>query len=146
MDSIQEIGGRTYSLGTLPAVEAVIVEVAIAKVIGESLFKAMMTAKSDAGDSASEDEPKPKAVDMEAMGSAISVALAKMDSAELIKTMTTVFAYVTCDGKRIEINSSFTGRPRELWQVFIAALRFNFVDFFPEGLLTSISDKAKKSR
>lgn len=59
-------------------------------------------------------------------------------------TMETVFKYVTCDGKRVDINATFTGRNKELWQVFIAALRFNFSDFLPAGLFASVQSAVTK--
>lgn len=117
-------GNRKYAFGTIPAIEAVRVEVAVARVIGEPLFKAFMATKNADG----------KANAQEAGAAAIGLLLTKMDAVELVATMESVFAYVTCNGKRIDINSTFTGRNKELWQVFIAALQFNFSDFFPEGL------------
>lgn len=123
-----EINGRTFSIGMLPAIEAVKVEVAVARVIGEPLFKAFVAAKDS-----------KESVDEAAAGAAaIGLLLSKMDSTELLNTMATVFAYVTCDAQRIELNSTFTGRNKELWQVFIAALQFNFEDFFPDNLLASL--------
>lgn len=132
-----QIGGRTFSIGMLPATEAIVVEVAVARVIGEPLFKAFAT-KSGDGES----------MDEQAMGAAaIGLLMSKMNAADLLSTMNTVFAYVTCDGQRIEINSTFAGRNRDVWEVFIAALKFNFHDFFPESLFTSLqSAKLKGSK
>ena len=125
MENTQQIGDRTFTFGTIPAMEAVKVEVSVARVIGEPLFKAFMDAKAT-GSAES---------DAEAAGAtAIGLLLSKMDADELLATMETVFKYVTCDGKRVDINATFTGRNKELWQVFIAALRFNFSDFLPAGL------------
>jgi hypothetical protein len=116
------IKDRTYSFGMLPAVEALKVEVAIAKVIGEPLFKAL----TEKGDNA------------EAVGGTIIGLIAsRMNADELLTTMETVFNYVSCNGERIEINSTFTGRNKELWSVFLGALRYNFSDFLdvlPSGL------------
>lgn len=129
MDNTKQIGERTYSFGTIPPVEAVRVEVAIARVIGEPLFKAFMDAKKT-GSTEKDAE--------QAGATAIGLLLSKMDADELLATMETVFKYVTCDGKRVEINATFAGRNKELWQVFIAALRFNFSDFLPAGLFASV--------
>lgn len=123
-----EAGGRTFSIGTLPAIEAIKVEVAVARVIGEPLFKAFVASK----------DSKDELDDATAGAAAIGVLLSKMDSTELLNTMSIVFGCVTCDGQRIELNSTFTGRNKELWQVFIAALQFNFEDFFPDNLLASL--------
>lgn len=131
-DNTKQIGDRTFSFGTIPAIEAVKVEIAVARVIGEPLFKAFMDAKKTGS---TED-------DAEAAGAtAIGLLLSKMKAEELIETMETVFKYVSCDGKRVDINGTFTGRNKELWQAFIAALRFNFSDFLPEGLFASVQSK-----
>ena len=135
MENQKQIGDRTYSFGSIPAMEAVKVEVSVARVIGEPLFKAFMDAKAT-GSAES---------DAEAAGAtAIGLLLSKMDADELLATMETVFKYVTCDGKRVEINATFAGRNKELWQVFIAALRFNFSDFLPAGLFASVQQAVTK--
>ena len=135
MDNTKQIGERTYSFGTLPPVEAVRVEVAVARVIGEPLFKAFMDAKKT-GSTEKDAE--------QAGATAIGLLLSKMDADELLATMETVFKYVTCEGKRVEINATFTGRNKELWQVFIAALQFNFSDFLPAGLFASVQKAVTK--
>ena len=135
MDNTQHIGERNYSFGTIPAMEAVKVEVAVARVIGEPLFKAFMDAKKT-GSTEQDAE--------QAGATAIGLLLSKMDADELLATMETVFKYVTCDGKRVDINATFTGRNKELWQVFIAALRFNFSDFLPAGLFASVQSAVTK--
>ena len=129
-----ECGGRKFSIGTLPAVEAIKVEVAVARVIGEPLFKAFTTGKTDGQE-----------IDMEQAGALVIGLLAsKLNADDLLTTLNTVFTYVTCDEQRVEINSTFTGRNRELWLVFIEALKFNFADFFPDGLLASLPGKRSK--
>jgi hypothetical protein len=128
------IGGRKFSFGTIPAIEAVRIEVAVARVIGEPLFKAFMATKNG--------EAKDNA--QEAGAAAIGLLLTKMNADELIVTMESVFTYVSCDGKRVDINTTFTGRNKELWQAFIAALQFNFSDFFPEGLSALTTGKEAK--
>lgn len=135
MDNTKQIGDRTFSFGVIPAFEAVKVEVAIARVIGEPLFKAFMDAKKT-GSAEQEAE--------QAGATAIGLLLSKMNADELLETMKTVFQYVTCEGKRVDINATFTGRNKELWQVFIAALRFNFSDFLPEGLFASVRNAVTK--
>jgi hypothetical protein len=135
MENTKQIGERNYSFGTIPAMEAVKVEVAVARVIGEPLFKAFMDAKKT-GSTEQDAE--------QAGAAAIGLLLSKMDADELLATMETVFKYVTCDGKRVDINATFTGRNKELWQVFIAALRFNFSDFLPAGLFASVQSAVTK--
>lgn len=139
MDNQLELNGRRFSFGVIPPVEAIRVEVAIARVIGEPLFKAFMEAKG-------KDGKTDKEAEVEAGAAAIGLLASKMDADELIKTMQTVFNYVGVDGRaRVDINMDFSGRNKELWQVFIAALRFNFRDFLPAGLLSSISAKMPAS-
>lgn len=119
MDNQLIIGGRTYSFGTIPAVEAVRVEIAIAKVIGEPLFKALVEADKGA-------DNKPEVLG----ASVIGMLTSRMDADELLKVLEVVFNHTSVDGQRIEINSTFTGRNKELWQVLIGGLRYNFQDFF----------------
>jgi hypothetical protein len=128
------IGSRTYTFGTIPPVEAIRVEVAVARVIGEPLFKAFM--ETTKGDSATNDAETAGAA-------AIGLLVSKMDADDIITTMGTVFKYVSIDGQRADINAHFNGRNKELWQVFIAALRFNFADFLPDSLFASIPGAAK---
>jgi len=128
------IGDRTYSFGTIPPVEAIRVEVAVARVIGEPLFKAFM--ETTKGGSASNDAETAGAA-------AIGLLVSKMDADDIISTMGTVFKYVSIDGQRADINAHFNGRNKELWQVFIAALRFNFADFLPESLFASLPGVVK---
>lgn len=131
MSNQKIINGRQYSFSTLSATDAVGVEVAVARVIGEPLFKAFTAAKD--GDQ-----------DAQAAGAAaIGLLASKMDAKDLLATMQTVFKAVSVDGRPIngDIDTHFTGRNRELWQAFIAALQFNFADFFPEGLLGSAREK-----
>lgn len=123
------INDRTFAFGMIPAIEAVKVEVSIARVIGEPLFRAFMDAKKTGSDEAAAEQ---------AGAAAIGLMASHMDADELLKTMNTVFQYITCDGKRVDINTTFTGRNKELWQVFIEALRFNFSDFLPAGLFASL--------
>lgn len=117
----EKIGGRVFSFGTIPATEALSVQVSIMRVIGEPLFKAL------AGQSSGAEGSKEKI--LEIGGAAVGVMASRMDAPELLRTMETVFKYVTVDGQRINIDTHFTGRPKELWQVFLKALRVNFSDF-----------------
>lgn len=131
------IGGRQFSFGILPATKAVRVEVAIARVIGEPLFKAFMEIKGGGKEST-------EAEQMEAATAAIGLLTTKMDADELLGTMRTVFEVVSCDGAPIDIDSTFTGTNRQLWEVFIEALKVNFSDFFPVGLSASLAGMIKK--
>lgn len=129
---VKTIGERKYSFGTIPATTAIKVEVAIARVIGEPLFKAFTSVgKMD-------DKKAMKEAGMAAIG----LMAARMDADELLVTMKTVFGFVTFDGKRIDIDQHFTGRNKELWEVFVAALQHNFSDFLPDSLFDSTDEVA----
>lgn len=131
MENQYKIGDRTYSYGVIPASKAVILEIEIAKLIGEPLFKAFITAAEGT-------EPKDN---MDTAGVAIGLLCSKADSASFLKMLNTVFEHTSCNGQRIEIDATFTGRNREMLQVFIYGLRFNFRDFFPDSLFASIRAK-----
>lgn len=123
------IGGRLYSFGALPPTEALRVEVAVARVIGEPMFKMLVTAK---------DPIEEQAV----LASAVGLLLSKMDPDDLIATMTRVLKFSSIEGTRFaSIDADFANRNKDLWLVFIAALKFNFMDFFPAALLASIDAK-----
>lgn len=127
------LADRTFTFGQIPAMEAVRIEVAIARVIGEPLFKAFMDRKDAGAD---------QAAMMHAAGAAVGLLTSKMNPDELVTTIEAVMKYVRVDGKRVEVNSAFTGRNKELWQVFIAALKYNFSDFFTDGLFGSALSEA----
>lgn len=120
-----EIGGRVVACGFLPAMKAVEVQVAIASLCGEALFKAVTT----------------KSKNKQEVGAAAIAALTShLDSDVLMKAMKTTFEYVSIDGKRVtSIDEAFAGgRNKDLWLTFFFALRVNFRDFFSDGLLDSM--------
>lgn len=135
MENTKQIGDRSFSFGTIPPAESIRVQVAIARTIGEPLFKAFMDSKKTGG---TESETETAGV------AAIGMMLSNMDADVLLTTMDTVFKYVSCDGKRVDINATFVGKNKEMWQVFLAALRFNFSDFLPAGLFDSVQKAVKQ--
>ncbi len=129
------IDGRTYSFGMIPAEESIDVEVAVARVIGEPLFRAFTDKQGTAGLTKEQQDEEAKA----AGAAAVGMLMSRMQADELRRTMASVFNYVGCDDKpRLSIND-FTGRNRERWQVFIAALKHNYSDFLPASLYASLS-------
>jgi|GEM_PF-2070050 hypothetical protein len=144
MATIEKIGGRTFSFGLVPPTRAIVVEVAIARVIGEPLFKALTGADAEIGDS--------KEQLLQVGVAAVGMMASKMDATELLTTMQTVFEFITVDGERINIDRDFVGRNRELWQVFIKGLQVNFSDFFDglhfdssQGLLAKLTPSKKRT-
>jgi hypothetical protein len=129
----QTIGGRTFSFGVIPATVATKIAVSIARVIGEPLFKAFTARDTDTTDA--------ETAGIAAMG----MIAARLEPEEAVRLMQTVFQYVTCDGARIEMDATFTGRNKEVWLVFIAALKANFSDFFTGGLFASGPEQSKTS-
>ena len=118
-DNQKTIGGRVYSFGMIPPTKSVPVQVAIARVLGEPFFKMATAAKGEGSEG-----------QISVMATAIGMLTAKMDSDELLKTMTVVFDYTSVDGNKItSIDSAFVGRNTEMWEAFGEGLRFNYADF-----------------
>lgn len=116
----KEIGGRVVVIGGLSAEKAIKVQLVIAQAVGEPLFKAV--------------SGKGGMADQGAITAALGAVAKNVEYETLIDTMKTVFECVTIDGKRINsIDESFNGRHKEMWQVFIEALKANFADFLPES-------------
>jgi hypothetical protein len=112
------LNGKTYTFGTIPPYEAVRIQVAIARVTGEAIFKSFAGYKK--GDN----------VDLQAIGSvAIGLMASRMDPDELVATMEAVFNYVNVDKRKLIVDSDFNGKPKDMWLVFFQALRHNFSDF-----------------
>lgn len=125
------LNGRTYVIRQLPARLSLQVEIFLAKVLGPSVFGAL----------ASFDEFHKS----DAVAAAIGILTEKISESDLLKTMQTIFRYVGIQAVTIRIceesdngdgiDKHFSGRNKELWQVFIKALEVNFKDFFDASLL-----------
>lgn len=133
MENTLQLKDRSYSFGTIPAIEAVEVMTTVSRIVGEPLFKAFTESRTGGTDATEQ-----------AGAAAIGLLLSRLNSKELIETFHIVFKYVSVDGKRLEWTSHFTGKMKELIQVFVFALRFNFGDFLPESLLRSIQPLVQK--
>lgn len=130
------IDGRSYSFGFVPPTRSIIVQVAISKVIGEPLFKALVE-NTDVNTA----DKKAIAARVAQSGAAvIGLMTSRMDAAEIVACMKTVFEFASCDGERINIESTFIGRPREMWQAFFYGLKVNFADFLPESLFNLLGE------
>jgi hypothetical protein len=123
---------RVYLIRQMPPVKAVKVELIIAKAVGEPIFKAFTAGEG--------------AKSAQVMTAAVGLLTAKVSEAELLTAMTAVLEHVGIDGKKVRIcengssagiDEAFQGRNKELWQVFLAALRVNFADFFQGDLSLS---------
>lgn len=130
------IGGRVYAFGTLPATQALKVELAIAPVLADALAafgganidkltdveSGVLTARA-----AGEVLKRLAAEDYTAPDGSRHMGLQSI--------METVFAHVTViEGTKaadVNIDVHFTGRPRDKYLVLVEALKANFADFFP---------------
>lgn len=146
---MKTIGGRLFSFGTLPATEAIRVEVAIARVIGEPLFKAFVKAQKLQEEKGLKDlaalknDPAAIATITAEATAAIGLIAGRMDAEELLKTMNRLFSVVACNGQAVDMDVTFVGRNKDVWTVFLEALKVNFADFFPGGL--SLSPPAEEA-
>jgi len=126
MENQYALNGRTFSFSFMPAETAVLVEATILRVLGEPLFRLAMTAKDNVAD-----------VTPDQLGAtALSDLFARLTGDDLLFVLRSVFSYASCDQKPIVVNATFTGRPKELMQVLMFGLRYNFADFFVGGPLT----------
>lgn len=118
------IGIRQFIFAMLPARKAVRVQVEIARVIGEPLFRAFMDPRKTG---------MSEEAQAEAVGAAIGMLTAKMDAGKLEEVQEIVFGSVSCNGVPINsgdtIDAIFAGLPDELWIVFMEALKVNFSRF-----------------
>lgn len=126
------INGRTFVFSYIPPTRAIVVEVELAKVLGSALFELLSTRKTNDSD------------ELKKLGSvAIGAMLAQVDGDRMTALITTVMEFVSVgDGtnpaRAVVLDADFIGKPKEMWQVFVAALQFNFADFLPESLFASV--------
>lgn len=128
IENTKDINGRTYSVGKLPASEAVRVQVALVNLCGDALFKAAASSNGD----------------QEAAGSAALQALSNsLDAEKVLSTMKTVMVQrVSIDGKRImNLDEAFADHVEDMWPAFFFALQVNFANFFKGGLFASAKKK-----
>jgi len=142
-EDIYQVGDRTYAIRQMPPTKAVRVELIIAKAVGEPIFKAFTAGEADSE---------------QVIAAAIGLLTARVSEAELMTAMIAVFEHTgvavgpgarvrICEGgSQAGLDEVFQGRNKELWQVFVAALRVNFADFFQGDLsLSSLVAKMKGS-
>jgi hypothetical protein len=134
MENTKIINGTTYVFSHVMPEDLIDVQVGIARVIGEPLFKAFL------GINTSEEEQAA------AGAVAIGLMMSNINPVELRSMMRTMFKYTGIGGEKtkLDLNADFQGKPKEAWQVFLAALQFNLADFIPAALLRSVSAVAEK--
>jgi hypothetical protein len=120
------IGGRTVQIFRCTAVEALDLELSILRAVGKVDVASLTQAST--GD----------------LHGALTAGLLDMfggmaknlSHAELLRLMNMLFQYVTIDGQKFrDINESFADRPRDVWQVFVEAIKHNLGPLVG-GLLT----------
>lgn len=122
------IGGRRFDISRLPAETAIEVEFLLVSKVGEPMLKLAVAAESGVG------EEEAIKIASNALGTVVRNLTAK----ETIALMKDVFAFVSCDGKPIELNSTFADEPSQPWELLVEALKENFSDFFRGSLWGSI--------
>ena len=100
------VGGRQIFIGRCSAIEALDLELSLAKTVGGGIA-AMSGSVDDAV-------------------AAVGTIAKQLTLAELQRLMNMVFGYVMIDNQKIiDINSAFADRPRDIWEVFIACIEHN---------------------
>jgi hypothetical protein len=127
------IGSRTIEIHRCAATEALDLELSIARVAGNIDISAITAAGAG------------KLAEAVALGLADVVGgIAKnLTHAELLRLMNMLFQYVRIDGKPFrDINEDFADRPKDIWEVFIAAIKHNLGPL-GEGLLPKSQPQSK---
>lgn len=100
------VGGRSVYITRCSAIEALDLELSLAKTVGGGIAAAM----SSTDDAVA----------------AVGAIAKQLSLAELQRLMNIVFAYVMIDNQKIiDINSAFADRPRDIWEVFVACIEHN---------------------
>jgi len=119
------IGGRTIEIHRCSAMEALDLELSIARVAGNVDISAITAAGAG------------KLAEAVALGlvDVIGGIAKNLTHAELVRLMEMQFKYIRIDGKPFrDINEDFSDRPKDIWEVFIAAIKHNLGPL-GEGLL-----------
>ncbi len=129
-------GGREFAFGMMSATDALKVQVALLRALGEPMLKAIATI----GDPTHASDAQQSMF----MLQAASALTARMDAKELTEIMELTFSSCTCAGQPITMDLTFgpdpvtgKGRRKEVWTVFVEALKVNLGDFFDDALLDS---------
>ncbi len=128
---------RLYSFGVIPPVDAIDIQVAIVRIFGEGVLRLLIGSGKD------------QAEQLGAFASAIKTIAAHPNARalkdEIKEMLATAFKWVTVSmqggrGAPVTLETTFTGRNREMWMVFAEAVRVNFADFFPASPSPSEAD------
>lgn len=125
-----DIGGRQVTITRCSATQALDLQLALAKVVGDVDVGLLM------------DDKVPDTVKAsEAMG-ILTHAAKSLTLAELTRIMLIVLQHTMIDGKKFKgIDEDFADRPLDLWQAFIEGLKHNLGPLVA-GLLRSSSPAA----
>lgn len=100
------VGGRQVFIARCSAVEALDLELSLAKVVGGGVAAALGSVDDAAA--------------------AVGTIAKQLTLAELTRLMNMVFNYVMIDNQKIiDLNSAFADRPRDIWEVFVACVEHN---------------------
>lgn len=130
------IGGRTFSIARCSAIEALDLELSLAKAGGSWI--AGLDVRELAGLFGSAGDAGRVALGVQ-LAQGLGEVAQKLTHAELVRLMSLVFGHCSCDGTTItDINSTFADRPRDIWLAFLEALKVNLGPL-GEGLLSNSS-------
>lgn len=100
------VGGRQVFITRCSAIEALNLELTLARTVGGGI--AMATESADGA------------------VAAVGAIAKQLSLEELTRLMNMVFQYVMIDNQKIiDINSAFADRPRDVWEVFVACIEHN---------------------
>ena len=111
------LNGKTFYFRHPSPVDALKIQVNVIKIGGEGIMNALV-----------QSDTSPQVI-----AAVIIAGSSKTITYDLlIETLTMAFNYVSVDGKRLNMDIEFVGRPKDLWVVFVEAMRYSFTSFFPE--------------
>lgn len=119
------IGDRTFAFGTIPAIDAIDIEVSVARLFGEPLLHFIA-----GGGGTPEEQLGAAATAVRALAMHPDHKALKAELKDLIEQVLKTVACVGAGSPSLEV-AFFNGRNRQLWEVLIEALKVNFADFFP---------------
>jgi len=132
LDETKEINGRTYYVVQMPPTEAIKVQLQLTKIFGDSFGELGSSMNGDFAGQA------------QALGAAMSLLFKNSDEDEILALVKKVVSTAKVDGKKIVIDSDFTGEYlQDIYKVFFWVLGVNFSSFFGESGLNGFLDKFK---
>ena len=127
-----EIQGSKYQVNMWHPDKAMANLTWLVKTAGEPLVQIFMTVESL-------DELMDKNIDFSTFVPAVKGIFQKLDENQVVSKVHAFTEEILCDGKALEYESHFLGRPGLLMKVLIQVVKGQYADFFdeiPDGILT----------